>query len=175
MMAHNNCYTNLMVKKTFEFTLAALAEMKARGTGTVATAGKKNRARAGRVAQWRRMAANMRILYDPKTGLFEQHDGYFDMPHVDVKAIPVTDFPLYEHWAYFRLFRSDMIKQPDVLLFLFLYNQSFSRRIKQVNYEYYEPRCSHESSLSPAIHSILAAELGRAKEAYKFFHYATRA
>ena len=66
-----------------------------------------------------------------KTKLFEQHDGYFDLPHIDIKTIPVTDFPLYSHWSYDRIYRNDIIKQPDVLMFLFLYNQSFSLDIKK--------------------------------------------
>jgi len=67
-----------------------------------------------------------------------------------------------------------MIKQPDVLMFLYLYNSSFTEDVKRINYEYYEPRTIHESSLSPAIHSILAAELGKMQEATDFFGYATR-
>ena len=89
-------------------------------------------------------------------------------------AIPVEDFPLYHHWSYDRIYRNDMIKQPDVLMFMFLYNQSFSRAEKQRNYDYYEPRCIHESSLSPSVHSIFAAELGRPEEAFDFFRFATR-
>jgi maltose phosphorylase len=67
-----------------------------------------------------------------------------------------------------------MIKQPDVLMFMFLYNGSFSTAEKQANYDYYEPRCIHESSLSPSVHSILAAELGKHEEAFDFFRFATR-
>ena len=67
-----------------------------------------------------------------------------------------------------------MIKQPDVLMFMFLHNGSFSREDKLANYLFYEPRTIHESSLSPSVHSILAIELGRYEEAYAFFEYATR-
>ncbi|MMZ61742.1 Maltose phosphorylase [compost metagenome] len=67
-----------------------------------------------------------------------------------------------------------MIKQPDVLMFMFLYSGEFTAEEKRMNYDYYEPRCIHESSLSPSIHSILAAEIGRSEEAYKFFEFATR-
>ena len=59
-------------------------------------------------------------------------------------------------------------------MFLYLYNSSFSTDVKRVNYEYYEPKTIHESSLSPAIHSILAAELGKMDDAVRFFGFATR-
>ena len=67
-----------------------------------------------------------------------------------------------------------MIKQPDVLMFQLLYSGDFSAECKKANYEYYEPRCIHESSLSPSVHSVIAAETGKYKEASDFFAFATR-
>jgi maltose phosphorylase len=119
-------------------------------------------------------ADKMIILYDEKTKLFEQHEGYFSLPHIEISKIPVTDFPLYNNWSYDRIYRTDMIKQPDVLMFLFLYNREFSEEIKLKNYDFYEPRTIHESSLSPSIHSIFASELGKSADAFRFFAFATR-
>lgn len=123
--------------------------------------------------QWRHIADNMYIPETPNH-LFEQHDGFFELPHTDINSIPVSEFPLYDHWAYDRIYRTDMIKQPDVLMFLYLYNSSFDTETKRINYDFYQPRTIHESSLSPAIHSILAAELDKMDEAVNFFGYATR-
>jgi len=120
------------------------------------------------------MAARMRIPYEKETMVYEQHEGFFDLPHIDIHSIPVTDFPLYHHWSYDRIYRNDVIKQPDVLMFMFLYNREFTEAEKKANYEYYEPRCIHESSLSPSIHSVLASELGKHDEAFNFFSFATR-
>ena len=170
MMVNNNAYTNYMAKRTFEFALEVLESpslpapsVRERGLVTL-----------NELDEWRHMAAEMFIPYNAATKLYEQHEGFFNLPHVDVDAIPVEDFPLYHHWSYDRIYRNDMVKQPDVLMFMLLYNQSFSWEEKQANYDYYEPRCIHESSLSPSVHSILAAELGRHQEAFDFFHFATR-
>ena len=35
----------------------------------------------------------MRIPMNKETGLIEQHDGYFDLPEVDVKNIPNLRYP----------------------------------------------------------------------------------
>jgi hypothetical protein len=80
----------------------------------------------------------MRVPEDKRTGVFEQYDGYFDMPHIDVRSIPPSQFPMYLHWAYVRIFRYDMIKQPDVLLLLFFFSADYTDRQKKVNYEYYD-------------------------------------
>src|SRR5689334_8622877 len=164
MMVNNNAYTNYMAKRTIEFTSQVLDGMDLSALGCS----------RDELGKWRHMASEMFIPYDSETKLYEQHEGFFNLPHIDVDSIPVEDFPLYHHWSYDRIYRNDMIKQPDVLMFMFLYNQSFSREEKQANYGYYEPRCIHESSLSPSVHSILASELGRHQEAFDFFHFATR-
>jgi maltose phosphorylase len=164
MMVNNNAYTNYMAKRTFEFALQILAGMDLEKLGCS----------AAELDEWQRIAIEMIIPYDPETGLYEQHEGFFDLPHIDIDSIPVEDFPLYHHWSYDRIYRNDMIKQPDVLMFMFLYNQSFSLKEKQANYDYYEPRCIHESSLSPSVHSIFASELGRHRDAFDFFRFATR-
>jgi maltose phosphorylase len=174
VMVNNNCYTNLMAQRTFRYALGVLSEM------DIHEPDKKQRlfqslgCNGAELDRWREMADRMLIPYDAASKLYEQHEGFFDLPHVDVDAIPVTDFPLYHNWSYDRIYRNDMIKQPDVLMFMFLYNQSFSLEEKKANYEYYEPRCIHESSLSPSLHSILAIELGRKEEAFEFFNFATR-
>ena len=174
MMVNNNCFLNYLVKKSMEFTLSVIEEMKTNAPDVLEKAVLKTGLKPIETEKWQRISENMIILQDKDTGLFEQHDGFFRLPHIDIHSIPVSDFPLYNSWPYDRIYRTDMIKQPDVLMMLFLYNQDFSYEIKKANYEYYEPRCIHESSLSPSVHSILAAEIGKEEEAYEFFKFATR-
>ncbi|MEK5398503.1 glycoside hydrolase family 65 protein [Paenibacillus sp. FSL K6-2859] len=174
LMVNNNCYINLMAQKSFEYTLDTLSEMKEQAPEAFALVAEKTGLRNEELTDWENKADNMKIPVDEVTGVFEEHDGFFDMPHIDIHSIPVTEFPLYSNWSYDRLYRYDMIKQPDVLMFMFLYNGQFTKAEKLANYEYYESRCIHESSLSPSIHSILASEIGKPEEAYSFFEFATR-
>lgn len=172
LMVNNNAYTNLMAKRTFDFTLQTLTDMEREAPDAHRLLIDTASLSPEETARWRRKSADMLICADGL--LFEQHEGFFDLPHVDVSAIPVEEFPLYDHWAYDRLYRNDMIKQPDVLMFMFLFGSEFSDEQLAVNFDYYEPRCIHESSLSPSVHSILAARLGRMEQAYAFFGFATR-
>ncbi len=174
MMVNNNCYTNYLGKKMFEYALEVLAEMEAVAPELHREAIAKVRLRPEEPREWKRMAEKMRILKDEETGVYEQHDGYFDLPHVDVKSIPMSEVPIYKHWAYIRLFRMNMLKQPDFLNLPYFFSQDFTMEEKRKNYEFYEERTSHESSLSPSLHSILAAELGKSQEAYDFLAYAAR-
>lgn len=174
MMVNQNCYTNYMGRFTFCYTLQVIERMKAECPETFAGVVAKVGYEEAEAVDWKEKADAMYIPYDEESQLFEQHEGYFELPHVDVDGIPVTDFPLYHHWSYDRIYRNDMIKQPDVLMFLLLFNSSFSEEVLRRNYEFYEPRCIHESSLSPSVHSILAAQLNKPEEAFDFFKFATR-
>ncbi|WP_304224411.1 glycoside hydrolase family 65 protein [Gracilinema caldarium] len=174
MMVNHNTYTNFMAKKTFEFTLQTLERMSREASQLYQHLKESINFTEQELDEFRICADRMIILYNEKTKLFEQHEGFFNLPHTDIRSIPVTDFPLYHHWSYDRIYRTDMIKQPDVLMFLLLHNSEFDPDIIRANYNYYEPKTIHESSLSPSVHSILAVELGEYDQAYQFFNFATR-
>ncbi len=173
-MVHNNCYTNYMARKTFRWTLEAMERMAEEAPEELAAVRKKVGLRDEEPAAWRRMAEEMRIPYDEKRHLFEQHDGYFDLPEVDVRNLPPEQIPIYANWVYEKIFRYNMIKQPDVLLLPLFFGDDFTAEQKRANYEYYESRCIHESSLSPGVHSVLAVELGKMDPACEFFRYMAR-
>ena len=173
LMVNNNAYTNYMGQRTLLYTAEVLKDLQRNNKGAYEALCDKTGLTEAEINRWEQIAGLMYLPMD-NDGLIEQHDGFFDLPHTDIDSIPVTDFPLYDHWSYDRIYRTDMIKQPDVLMMLYLYNTSFSEQIKQINYAFYQPRTIHESSLSPAIHSILAAELGKMDEAMDLFGLATR-
>jgi maltose phosphorylase len=172
MMVNHNAYTNLLAKESMSWmidvyeTYQHQPEIKkvVQNLGLTLT----------EIETMKKQCELMYIPYDNKTKIYEQHEGFHDLPHINIHSIPVTDFPLYAHWSYDRIYRNDMIKQPDVLMFMFLFNQRFDIETKKANYDYYEPKTIHESSLSPSIHSIFASELGYKKQALEFFGFATR-
>lgn len=167
MMVHHNAYTNFMGRKVLRYTLETLSRMGGEAAARLGVT-------AEELADWQNKAERMYIPYDETTSLFEQHMGYFHLPLLDIHAIPAEEFPLYAHWSYERIYRNSMIKQPDVLMFFLLYGSEFTKEQLEANFDFYEPRCIHESSLSPAIHSILACRLGRLEKAESLFGFATR-
>jgi maltose phosphorylase len=50
-----------------------------------------------------------------------------------------------------------------------VFEEEFDRDTLERNFNFYEPRTVHESSLSPCVHSILAARLGRSEKAYEMY------
>lgn len=173
MMVNNNYYTNLLGKKTMEFTLHVLARMETEAPKDFQAFCEKMAVTPKERADWAACSKAMLLKQDAHL-VFEQHEGYFSLPHIDIHSIPQADFPLYSHWSYDRIYRTDMIKQPDVLMAMFLYPGDYTPVEKAANYDYYEPRCIHESSLSPSVHAIFASELKRHSEAFRFFGFSAR-
>ena len=172
MMVNHNAYTNLLARESMKYMIEVY-ETYLNHPKIQEVISKLNLVET-EILTMKDQCEKMYIPYDEKTRIYEQHEGFHDLPHIDIHSIPVTDFPLYSHWSYDRIYRNDMIKQPDVLMFMFLYNQRFDYETKKANYDYYEPKTIHESSLSPSIHSIFATELGYLKQALDFFGFATR-
>lgn len=174
MMVNQNCYTNYMGRFVLLYTAEQMKRIEKEEPEAADQLISRLNLTQEELEDWKTKAEDMYIPYDREAKLYEQHEGYFHLPHIDVDKIPVSEFPLYSHWSYDRIYRNDMIKQPDVLMLMLLFNSSFSEEELKANYEFYEPRCIHESSLSPSVHSILAAQLGKKEEAFSFFRFATR-
>ncbi|MBN2665192.1 MAG: glycoside hydrolase family 65 protein, partial [Bacteroidales bacterium] len=77
--------------------------------------------------------------------------------------------PLNQHWSWDRILRSVFIKQADVVQGLFFFEDEFDEDTLRRNFDFYEPRCVHESSLSASIHSVLAARLHDSERAYTLY------
>ena len=173
-MVSNNAYTNIMAKKSFEWTLQTLKKMERKHPQGFQTLEARIGLTVEERADWQDKAERMELMRDEKTGVYEQHEGFFNLPHIDYSEIPDDQFPVQKTWPYVDLFRYDLIKQPDVLLFFFLFGTEFDSGELRRNFDYYESRCAHESSLSPAIHSVLAARLGEGRKAFEYVRYASR-
>jgi maltose phosphorylase len=81
---------------------------------------------------------------------------------------------LNQHWSWDRILRSCFIKQADVLQGIYFFQERFDKDTIKRNFDFYEPRTVHESSLSACVHAILAARLGYVDKAYELYLRTTR-
>jgi trehalose/maltose hydrolase-like predicted phosphorylase len=112
---------------------------------------------------WRTTAAAMATGLDPKTGLFEQFQGYADLEPIDLSAYAGRSVPMDVVLGRERTQASQVVKQADVVALLALLPDEFPGDAAAVNFDHYAPRCGHGSSLSRALHGVAAARLGRSE------------
>jgi maltose phosphorylase len=168
---NNNWYTNRIAAWVLNYTLEVTEELETNGhsdriSGLGITAEEKQK--------WKDITEKMYLPYDQELDVFVQHDTFLDKDLMNVDQLPEEDRPLNQKWSWDKILRSCFIKQADVLQGLYFLNHEYSLEEKRRNFEFYEPMTVHESSLSPCIHSILAAELGMEEKAYEMYNRTAR-
>ena len=123
------------------------------------------------VRRWGEVAEGLVILFDPDRELIEQFEGYFLRKDVAITEWDANNMPKYpEGYHHFNCEETQLLKQPDVVVLMYLMPDDFSMPVKLANFEYYEARTLHKSSLSPAIHAIMGIEVGDARRALEYFY-----
>ncbi|WP_334332881.1 glycoside hydrolase family 65 protein [Companilactobacillus sp. HBUAS59544] len=163
----NNWYTNLLARWTLKYTLEILGEVSKEQFEKLAVTKEE-------MDHWQDIVDKMYLPYDEDLGIFVQHDGFLDKDIESVSAIPEDQLPINQHWSWDKILRSPYIKQGDVLQGIWDFIDDFSEREKKRNFDFYEPLTVHESSLSPAIHSVLAADLHYEEKAVALYERTAR-
>lgn len=161
---NNNWYTNTLAAWVLSYTSEALAKYPRPDL----------QVSADELAKWADIITKMYKPYDKDLDVFVQHDGFLDKDIRPISALSADDLPLNQKWSWDKILRSPFIKQADVLQGIYFFGNQFSLPEKQRNFDFYEPMTVHESSLSPSIHAILAAELGKETKAVEMYQRTAR-
>ena len=159
---NNNWYTNQMATWVLRYTLETIAKLSDERLSALSLTEKE-------LAYWQDIIDNMYYPEDEELGIFVQHDTFLDKDLTPVAELDKKHLPLNQNWSWDRVLRSPYIKQADVLQGLYFLNHEYTAEEKQRNFDFYEPLTVHESSLSPCVHSILAAELGMEEKAVELY------
>jgi alpha,alpha-trehalose phosphorylase len=156
----NNIYTNLMAQRN----MVAAADVVGRLPEAAAALGVTTE----EAAAWRDAAAAIVIPYDERLGVHPQHEGFTDHARWDFAATPAEKYPLLLHYPYFQLYRSQVVKQSDLVLAMHLRGDAFTHEEKVRNFNYYEALTVRDSSLSACTQAVIAAEVGQLDLAYRY-------
>jgi alpha,alpha-trehalose phosphorylase len=121
------------------------------------------------ISSWQTVARELYCPQPTESGVIEQFEGFFKLQEYQIPEWERFKPPITRLFEAEEINRKQLIKQPDVLMLLFLFTDRFSRDVLAANYAYYEPRTDHGSSLSPSIHAALAARLGLRREAERYW------
>ncbi len=172
---NNNWYTNYMAAWTLRYA-ADTAEMLRREypNDYRRIAARIRLQYEEELARWIDVSENMFFPEDPALNITLQQEGYLDKEPTTTADIPEGERPLNQHWSWDRILRSPYIKQADVLQGMFFFPEHFDKGLIYRNFNYYEPRTVHESSLSPSVHAAIAAWIGNEEKACELFLRAVR-
>lgn len=166
---NNNWYTNRMVKWSLQYTVDTLEMMNESHKALYKDTFDRLGISSVEIEKFKDISQKMYIPEDNKLGIFLQQDGFLDKEIIPLERLEPSDLPINQNWSWDKILRSCYIKQADVLQGLWFLNNEYTKEEKIRNFDFYEPLTVHESSLSPCVHSILAAEIGREEKAYELY------
>jgi len=167
---NNNWYTSKMATWTLEYTVRAIEYVMefhpARYSEIVAST---HFGHDKEITAWKDVIQNMYFPYSENLKVFLQQDGYLDKEQKMASELNPAERPINQHWSWDRILRSCFLKQADVLQGIYTFEDQYEPEVIKRNYDFYEPRTLHESSLSPCVHSILANRIGYIEKAYEMY------
>ncbi|WP_431091136.1 glycoside hydrolase family 65 protein [Paenibacillus sp. 8b26] len=164
---NNNWYTNTLAAWVLKYTLSVLPQISSEKSEKLAVT-------EDELAHWQDIINRMYYPYDEKRGIFVQHDTFLDKDLQPVSSLDPSHLPLNQKWSWDKILRSCFIKQADVLQGLYFFGDRFTLEEKARHFAFYEPMTVHESSLSPSIHAVLAAELKMEEKAVEMYKRTAR-
>jgi kojibiose phosphorylase len=167
---NNNAYTNCLAKWSMKNAVELAQWIKNKDSSTFVKLCEETDIDEEEIKSWKAIEEKIYIPSDKESKIIEQFEGYLKLEDIIIKNYDNNGMPLWpENIEIKNLSKTQLVKQADIVMLLFLLNEEFDNDTKKLNYEYYEKRTMHKSSLSPSIYSILGLKVGDTKNAYKYF------
>jgi len=166
---NNNWYTNYIAQWCITYAIENIERAKKEFDSDYTRVMNKTQLSNTEIEQWKAVAEHMYFPYSEEQQVFLQQDGFLDKELVTVADLDKSNRPINQKWSWDRILRSPYIKQADVLQGFYFFEDHFTNEELERHFDFYESFTVHESSLSPCVHSIQAAKLGRMERAYQFY------
>ncbi len=166
----NNAYTNFLVRWHFRLATILYKYFRKKNEEDFLSLCSTLSLEHQEVEEWREIGEKLKFSIDDSSKLIEQFDGYFKLKDYVVKYHdPQGRHVLPKGVTYRNIAKTRLIKQADVLMLFLLFPHSFSEEVKLENYNFYEKRTLHKSSLSHSTHAMVGLSVGNRQHAYRYF------
>jgi kojibiose phosphorylase len=167
----NNTYTNYLARWSLRRTLELAERWRERFPSDLARVMEEAKVVETDFAVWREVADKIHVPIGAEGDvLIEQFEGYFKLKEYPIVKWDSNGMPLWPaDIDVGRLDGTTLIKQPDVVMLFAMLGEDFDAATKLRNYEFYEARTMHKSSLSPSIYAMVGMSIGKTEHAYDYF------
>lgn len=168
-LINDNTYTNMMARRHLRLVAQWVDELRKEDEARFAKLAASFALEDDEQAEWERAAAAMFVDLDTKLGVTPQDQSFLTKKRWPFETTPSEAYPLMLHYHPLAVYRHQVLKQPDVVMAMYLLEEEFSEDLRRANFDYYEPLTTGDSSLSPGVQSIVAAHIGYLDIAEKYF------
>jgi kojibiose phosphorylase len=172
----NNVYTNALARWNLQTALHLSAWLEAEHPADWKKLNRRVKLKAQELKQWQHVIDYIYLPIDPQTRLIEQFEGYFNRKDVNLAELEPRTESVQSLLGIEGVNETQVLKQPDVLMLMYLLPTLYDDETLRANYVYYTARTDHTfgSSLGPSIQAIMACKVGD-PAAYEHFMRAARA
>jgi len=170
----NNAFTNYMVKWQIDKTLRFSAWVKQNKPEEWESVSAKLKLSMDELDDWKEKVNKIYFPMDMISGLIIQYEDFMDKKMIDLSKYKGKVGAIMEDYSWEDIVHSQIIKQADVIMLFHLVGNDFSQEVKKVNWDYYEPKTLHDSSLSQGMHAIVAVDMDDVKKGYTYFQKSIR-
>ncbi len=168
---NNNAYTNLLARWNLVTAFQVLDWLKRTDPDQATALTSSLDLTQERLEHWKEVIDHIYQGFNPDSHLFEQFEGYFDLNDPPLSSFEPRSRSVQALLGIQGAQKVQIIKQPDVLMMLYLLENDFDISTITANAHYYTPRTdlTFGSSLGPAIQAAISARLGDLEDAYRYF------
>ena len=172
----NNVYTNAMARWNLQTAIETIGWMKHNQPQAWKLLSQSIQFDENEVSAWNHIIEHIYLPYDQKSRLIEQFEDYFARKDVDLATMEPRSESIQSILGIAGASATQVLKQPDVLMLMYLLPELYDQETIRANYNYYSPRTDNTfgSSLGPSIQAIMACRVGD-PAAYEHFMRAARA
>jgi len=171
-VVNDNLYTNVLARFNLRRAAQAVWQLERDTPEAFAELVRRTGLEPNEPVEWAECSDAMFIPYDDFLGIHPQDAHFLEREMWDLENTPLEMRPLLLHYHPLVIYRFQVLKQADVVLALFLQGEEFSAEQKRADFDYYDPITTGDSTLSAVVQSIIAAEVGYADLALRYFHAA---
>lgn len=166
----NNAATNYMVHWNISYAMECCNKLKEKKPKLYEALNEKLQLDAVYM-KWEQVCPLIYLPQPDDDGIIPQDDTYLSLPEIDLTKYKECETigTIYDDYNMEQIVHTQVSKQADVLMLLYQFEELFTPEIRKKNFYYYEEHCLHDSSLSLAIHSVLASDLCEKQMAYTLF------
>ncbi|GAG61203.1 unnamed protein product [marine sediment metagenome] len=171
---NNNTFTNYMVKWQLNQTIQFSEWVKMNQSEVWKKVISKIKLTLNELSDWKEKADKIYIGMDKASGFIHQYEGFTDKREVDLLKYKGKVGAIAQDYNWEEITQMQVLKQSDIIMLLYLLGDNFSQETKRFNWDYYEPKTLHDSSLSPSIHAIVALDIEDVEKGYEYFERSIR-
>ena len=170
---NDNAFTNYLARWNIQKAMEYAAQLESEKPELYAALDAKL-GLAGLRPQWAEKVDKIFLTRPNENSVLPQDSTYLTLKDIDLSKYKKQAHVggIFKDYNQDQITKIQVSKQADVMVLFYLMEDLFPKEVKLASWDYYEPRCLHDSSLSLSTHSVLASDIGDPELGYRMFEKA---